>query len=123
VTGKPERAVGYVDHMLQAADGIGMFIAGLSKADFLASAMASAAVIRNLEIIGEASRRVLERCPAVAAAHPTVPWREVYRMRNRVAHGYDTVSLEIVWTIASRDVPVLTTQLRDALDALQTQAP
>ena len=119
----PERAVDYVGHMLQAAEEIRTFTTGLSKDEFIVSRMASAAVIRNLEIIGEASRRVLEHCPELAAQHPAVPWREVYRMRNRIAHGYDTVDLEAVWEAAQRDIPALAGQLRAVLVTLRPQSP
>jgi len=107
--------------MALAADEIGVFIAGLSKAEFMASRLATAAVIRNLEIIGEASPRVLEHCPELAARHPEVPWREAYRMRNRLAHGYDTVDLEAVWEAVQRDVPALAGQLRTVLATLQSR--
>ena len=86
-------------------------------AAFLESELVQDAVIRNIEVIGEASNNILRTDPAFAAQHEDVPWLVMYTMRNRVAHGYDKVDLEIVWRTIARDLPGLYRQVRALLGA------
>ncbi len=65
------------------------------------------AVIRNIEIIGEASHNIQKYFPEFAQAHPEIPLRIAYEMRNAVAHGYFKVDLEMVWKTMLNDLPHL----------------
>jgi uncharacterized protein with HEPN domain len=78
---------------------------------FLADPMVQDAVIRNLEVMGEAARKV---SADTRSAHPEVPWRKIAGTRDRVIHGYFTVDLEIVWEIVETELP----PLRERLAAL-----
>ncbi len=69
--------------------------------------MAQDAVIRNFEIIGEASHNIETGHPDFAATHPELPLAFAYQMRNAVAHGYFKVDLEIVWKTIHNDLPML----------------
>ncbi len=69
------------------------------------------AVIRNLEIIGEACNNVTKNHPGFTAEHATVPWSFAYEMRNALAHGYFTVDLAIVWQTIQIDLPALKSQV------------
>lgn len=71
----------------------------------------SDAVIRNLEIIGEACNNITKNHPDFAARHASVPWGFAYEMRNALAHGYFTVELGIVWQTIQNDLPVLQAQV------------
>jgi uncharacterized protein with HEPN domain len=73
--------------------------------------MAVDAVIRNLEVIGEAAHNVMLDDPAFVAAHPEVPWQDIYAMRNRVSHGYFAINHKLVWVTIHRDLPDLEQQL------------
>jgi uncharacterized protein with HEPN domain len=66
------------------------------------------AVVRLLEIIGEAATRTTE---AIREEHPAIPWRQISGMRNRLIHGYDSVDLDIVWSVLTGDLPDLVAQL------------
>ncbi|MFO1341042.1 MAG: DUF86 domain-containing protein [Burkholderiaceae bacterium] len=92
----------------------------LAVADFLASAMVQDAVIRNIEVIGEASNNIQRTDPAFAAQHGHIPWLVMYTMRNRVSHGYAQVDLQIVWQTIRRDLPALRTKIEAALAAWQS---
>lgn len=83
----------------------------MTQAGFFANEMARDAVICNIEIIGAAARNIARYHPDFAALHPEVPWEDVYLMRNRVAHGYFSVDLEIVWRTVQRDLPELERQV------------
>ena len=94
---KPDRPADYLQHILEALQKIGRYTASQDKDAFAGDEKTQDAVIRNLEIIGEASRRLLEEHPRFADAHPAIPWKKIYAMRNRLAHGYIEVNLDIVW--------------------------
>ena len=76
------------------------------------------AVIRNIEILGEASRKLLESVPDVTTRFGTIPFTAINAMRNQLAHGYFAVDLDIVWKVIERDLPELKKQLELALDDL-----
>ena len=75
---------------------------------FMKSRMMQEAVIRGLEIIGEASRNVSE---SLRAAHPEIPWRQIAAFRNFIIHVYWNIKLERVWQIVETDLPKLKPQL------------
>jgi uncharacterized protein with HEPN domain len=83
----------------------------MAVSDFKADRKTQDAVIRNLEVIGEACRNVLKHDPALAQAHPHVPWGVAYEMRNALAHGYFKVDLDIVWATITQDLKGLRSQL------------
>ncbi len=72
-------------------------------------------MIRNIEILGEASRKLLEVTPDVAARFGSIPFAAIYAMRNQLAHGYFTVDLGVVWRVVEHDLPELYRQLKTAI--------
>jgi uncharacterized protein with HEPN domain len=72
------------------------------------------AVVRLLEVVGEAATRVP---PEVRERHPQVAWPQIIALRHRLIHAYDRVDLDIVWEIASHDLPALLRQLDVILEA------
>lgn len=85
----------------------------MDEVAFLNSELVQDAVIRNIEIIGEASNNIQRVDPAFAAQHDDIPWLVMYTMRNRVSHGYDKVDLEIVWKTIQGDLPGLHAQITE----------
>ena len=81
-----------LDMLLAAKDAQG-FVAGTDEAAFPSSRLHQNAVIRSLEVIGEAAGKI---SPALRAAQPDIPWREIIGMRHRLIHGYDEVRLDVV---------------------------
>lgn len=79
----------------------------MGEAGFFQSEMAQDAVIRNFEVIGEASRNIERSDAGFSAAHPELPLSFAYEMRNALAHGYFKVDLSIVWTTIEHDLPGL----------------
>lgn len=80
--------------------------------------MVQDAVIRNIEIIGEASNNIQCVDPEFAMRHKDIPWRVMYTMRNRVAHGYDEVDLKVVWTTVQNDLSKLYKQVQNVVQNL-----
>lgn len=91
----------------------------MDQALFLLNEMAQDAVIRNLEVLGEASRNIERDHPDFAAAHPELPLSFAYEMRNALAHGYFKIDLAIVWKTVERDLPPLRGKVHRALSTLQ----
>ncbi len=104
---EPQRLADYLAHILDAIRRIDRYTAGLDEAAFLDDSLVQDAVIRNLEIIGEASNNIERHFPAFAASHPELPLSYAYQMRNAIAHGYFRVDLQIVWRTVRRDLPAL----------------
>jgi uncharacterized protein with HEPN domain len=95
--------------MLDHAERVSSYVHDITYEAFADDRLRVDAVLYNLEIVGEAARHVLE---TVRARYPDVPWREVAGMRNRIAHGYTSVNLAIVWATATLSVPQLVEVLR-----------
>jgi len=79
---------------------------------FFADPMAQDAVVRNIEIMGEATRGVPE---AIKRAHPEIPWRDISDMRNKVIHDYFRIDLAVVWDVVDKDLLPLRTQIEALL--------
>ncbi len=110
----------YIDHMQQAAADVCSFVEGLAKDDFLADKRTQQAVIMSLIIIGEAATKVMDGHKEFAEAHAQVPWRSMRGMRNRIAHGYFDINLDVVWETVQTAVPELLKQLPAVASLLPT---
>jgi uncharacterized protein with HEPN domain len=120
---KALRVADYIGHILKAIERIGRYTADLDESTFLHSELVQDAVIRNIEIIGEASNHIQRVDPVFAAQHADIPWQVMYTMRNRVSHGYDTVDLAIVWKTIQGDLPRLYRQVQALSAKLDTPFP
>ena len=95
------------------------YTSGLNKDDFLQTPMVQDAVIRNLEVIGEACRNVLQSHPEFAAEHADIPWRSPYEMHNALSHGYFSVELTWTWTTIKNDLPPFEARIRALLEGIK----
>lgn len=114
----PQRLPDYLGHILEAIERIQAYVADVDEVGFLSSKIIQDAVIRNLEVIGEASRNIERVHPEFAAAHPELPLALANDMRNALAHGYFKVDLEIVWKTIQNNLPDLHTQITEVSAAL-----
>jgi len=89
---------------LNAADKIRSYLADTDAKKFLADAKTTDAVVRNLEVIGEAARMMSAEGRAL---YPKIPWTQVVGLRHRIVHEYFGIDPALVWQIASVDVPEL----------------
>lgn len=102
-----------VEDMLEAIERVTRYVDGMTPADFVGSAITQDAVLRNLEVLGEASKRV----PSfITAAHPEIPWSRIGDMRNILVHEYHSVDPEIVLDAARSDLPPLVGPLKRILE-------
>jgi uncharacterized protein with HEPN domain len=94
----------YLLDMLLAAREIGEFTQGISWEQFQTHRMMQHAVVRLIQIIGEASRKI---SPQFRDTHPEIPWRKIAGMRNRLVHEYFRIMPEKVWESSQNDLPAL----------------
>jgi len=94
--------------ILNAARLVQEFIAGIDQQAFNTDLKTQSAVIRQLEIVGEATRRL---STDFRTAHPEIPWQEMAGMRSRLIHNYDEVNLKLVWEVIQNDIPELIAQI------------
>lgn len=105
------RLIDYLDHMQQTAKDACSFIEGLGKDDFLADKRTQQAVIMSLIVIGEAATKIMDQHAEFVDQHLEVPWRNMRGMRNRIAHGYFDINLEVVWDTVQAALPDLLEKL------------
>ncbi len=101
-----------LQHILDAAERVSTYLAGTERQGFMANQMLQDAVIRNLEIIGEAC---VNLTPDFRDAHAAVPWLKASGIRNRLVHGYFDVDLNVVWQTAREALPQFVAQVRAIL--------
>ena len=101
----------YLDHMQQAATDACAFVVGFDQAHFLEDKRTQQAVIMSLIILGEAATKVMDSYAEFAQTHTQVPWRSMRGMRNRIAHGYFDINLDVVWATVQTALPQLLQQL------------
>jgi uncharacterized protein with HEPN domain len=115
---RQSRLCDYLDHMLVAASDACNFLEGLSKDEFLVDKRTQQAVIMSLIIIGEAATKVMDHYAPFVVRHTNLPWRSMRGMRNRIAHGYFDINLEVVWNTVKASLP----ELLDSLPAAREDA-
>jgi len=113
----------YLEHMQQASTDACSFVEGMSKEEFVADKRTQQAVIMNLIIIGEAAVRVMDDHAEFTASHAQIPWRNMRGMRNRVAHGYFDINLDVVWDTIQVELPKLQSQLSEIINELGIVCP
>ena len=102
------RDLEYVLDILSAARLIQTFLMGRDRGAFESDLMCQSAVIRQLEIIGETTKR---RSGAFRDNHPDIPWQKMAGMRDILIHAYDAVDIGEVWNAANQSIPQLIEQL------------
>ena len=110
----------YKDYLLDIADAfekIEQFIQGMEFDEFLADDKTAFAVVRGLEIIGEATKMIPD---SLRQAYPTVPWKAMAGMRDKLIHHYFGVDLQVVWETAVNDLPPLLPHIQQILADLDT---
>lgn len=108
----------YLEHILHAIERIERYTIGLDESAFLENQLVQDAVIRNIEILGEAANNIKKAHQEFTDKNSDIPWQALYAMRNRVSHGYFQVDLKIVWKTIVIDLPRVRHQVRTLVDDL-----
>ena len=109
----------YLEHILEAINRIERYTSGLDGETFAQATMIQDAVIRNFEVVGEASRNIRNEHPEFATAHPELELRVSYEMRNALIHGYFNVNLETIWRTIQGDLPRFQAAIKAARYSLE----
>ncbi|HEX8036312.1 MAG TPA: DUF86 domain-containing protein [Ktedonobacterales bacterium] len=104
-----------LDEMLQCIALIRSYTTGLTAETFEQQQALQDAIVHRIEILGEAASQLPD---TVKSQHTDIPWRVIVDMRNRLIHGYFAVRLDLVWQVATTDIPALETQLHALRDSL-----
>jgi uncharacterized protein with HEPN domain len=102
----------YLLHIKDAIEAIEIFIHGKTLDDFKKDDYFQSAVIRKLEVIGEAAKHVSPKIKMIAI---DIPWEPIVAVRNRLIHGYFSIDEERVWGMVIQDIPKLKEQIRTLL--------
>ena len=105
-----------VHHMLDHAREAVEMVRGRSRPDLDTDRQLNLALVRLVQVIGEAAARVPED---FRLHHPQVPWRQTVGMRNRLVHGYDVIDFDILWAVIQQDLPPLI----EALEQIVNEEP
>ena len=97
-----------IEDMRAAIQKIERYISGLDRPMFRQDEKTVDAVVRNLEVLGEAARQMPED---FIALHSDLPWRQIAGLRNRIVHDYIGLDLDIIWQVIRQDLPQLLRQL------------
>lgn len=106
---RPQDDPAHLLDMLEAARAVADFVKHKTLVEYQTDLLLRSGVERQLEILGEAARRVSDE---TKLKNPSIPWEKIVRTRHRLSHEYDTLDHTIVWRIASEHVPALVSQLR-----------
>jgi uncharacterized protein with HEPN domain len=113
VTNRPARV--RLEDLKQAMARIRQYTAGFTYDEFIKDEKTMDAVLRNLEVIGEAARNIPEE---LRGRYPDVEWHRMIGLRNIISHEYFGVDMQIIWEVATRNVPEAEPLVADMLDRL-----
>lgn len=102
----------FVEDIIESIDKIETYVANMQFENFTQDSKTIDAVVRNLEIIGEASNHIPDE---LKKKYSGIEWRKIVGLRNRVIHEYFGVSLRIVWQIIKNEIPPLSEQIKNIL--------
>lgn len=107
----------YIKDILDNMNKAMAFIEGMSYRKFIRDDKTSYAVVRCVEIIGEAAKNVPYD---IRRKYPTIPWQKMAGMRDKVAHFYFGIEFKKVWLVVKKDIPVLKTQIQKVLEDMES---
>jgi uncharacterized protein with HEPN domain len=110
----------YLQHIVDGIDRATRYVTGMDFGEFEKDSRTQDAVIRSIEVIGEAAQRVRSTDSKFATQHAHVPWDQMYGMRNRIVHDYFEIDLAVVWQTVQQDLPMLRLQVSTLVASLES---
>lgn len=110
----------YLDDIAECTRRVSEYTRGMTFEQFVTDTRTYDAVLRNLEIVGEAAKQLPVE---IRNRYEEVPWTEVSRFRDRLAHGYHSLRDEIIWRVVTEDVPALRIRVQRILSEAEDDSP
>ncbi len=101
--------IAYIDHIINCIKKIRKFVKGIDKKEFAKNELIQDAIIRNFEVIGEASKKI---SPDFKKTYYNIPWKEISGMRDKLIHDYLGVDINVIWKTIEHDLPILQKELK-----------
>lgn len=104
----------YLYDILECCDRVAEYIVGVNETDYHANTMLQDALVRNIEVVGEAVKNL---SPELKEINPDVAWSQIARMRDKIAHHYFRINLDVVWQTATDDLPQLKPRIAEIYES------
>ena len=92
------------------------YINGVREEDYQVNSMLQDALVRNIEVVGEPVKNLSQE---ITNAHPNIAWSQIARMRDKIAHHYFRINLDVVWKTATDDLPALRPQIASIYEKIE----
>ena len=109
---KERRNKEYLKDIKDSIERVTSYTEGLTYDEFMKDNKTQDAVVRNLEVIGEATKNLSD---SLRKKHPQIPWRDLTGVRDKLIHGYFRIDYDIVWNIITKELPLLLPQIEELL--------
>ena len=100
----------YIGHILEATEKIYKYCSSMKKTEFLRNDLVKDAVVRNIEIVGEAAKKLSSE---FRKRYPEIPWKDISGMRDKIVHDYTGIDYRVVWDVVQIDLPDLKIRLKN----------
>ena len=106
----------YLYDIIECCDRVADYINGVREEDYQVNPMLQDALVRNIEVVGEAVKNLSQE---ITNAHPNIAWSQIARMRDKIAHHYFRINLDVVWKTATDDLPALRPQIASIYEKIE----
>jgi len=110
--------IDYIDDILNSVEELEEFIEGMDYETFSSDRKTENAVIRSLEVMGEAAAKIPD---TIRDKYPDIPWKRMVGMRNKLIHDYFGVDLDIIWAVSTEEIPPLKVHIKRLRDNMETE--